>query len=242
MSDVKEDQLNKAVEAVKGYAPQGVKVEGKVANVTKETEVKALVDHVEAWGGVDSAVYSAGIMHGDDDGATNTSEQIWDLTQAINVKGVWYGCKHAINSMLKNNKKDATIVNVASFVAIRGAATPQIAYTASKGAVLAMTREMAICYARQGIRINALCPGPLNTPLLQEFLDNDEKKLRRTVHLPMGRFGEAIEQAKALVFLSSDESSYIIGQDFLVDGGLAAAYVTDTREAPAGPQNEIFGK
>lgn len=128
--------------------------------------------------------------------------------------------------MLEHKKTRASIINTASMVAFLGAATPQLAYTASKGAVLAMTRELAITHAKDGIRINALCPGPLNTPLLQNFLDTKEKRERRTVHLPMGRFGEAIEQAYAAVYLASDESSYTTGADFLVDGGLTHAYVT----------------
>jgi len=183
-------------------------------------------------------------MHPQDDGVLNTEDKIWDLTQAINVKGVFYGCKHAISSMLNNGKTRASIINTGSFVGLMGAATPQIAYTASKGAVLAMTRELAVCYAQNGIRVNSLCPGPLNTPLLQEFLDSQEKKTPRTVHLPMGRFGEAIEQAKAAVFLASDDASYVTGQDFLVDGGLTKAYVTAVpgKESVFNPpENVLFG-
>lgn len=185
---------------------------------------------------------NAGIMHSRDDGVLNTPEDVWDLTQAINVKGVYYGCKHAIDSILKNKKASASVINTGSFVGIMGAATPQIAYTTSKGAVLALSRELAICYAKNNIRVNSLCPGPLNTPLLQEFLDTEEKTVRRTVHLPSGRFGEAIEQAKAVVFLASDESSYITGQDFLVDGGLSKSYVTSLGPPAKGPQNVAFGK
>lgn len=155
------------------------------------------------------------------------------------MKGVWYGCKYAIKSMLAHKKTKASIINTASMVAFLGAATPQLAYTASKGAVLAMTRELAITHAKDGIRVNALCPGPLNTPLLQDFLDTPEKRERRTVHLPMGRFGEAIEQAYAAVYLASDESSYTTGANFLVDGGMTNAYVTSLRE-PTGyvPSNQ----
>ena len=146
----------------------------------------------------------------------------------INVKGVWWGCKYAIEEMRKTG--GGSIINTASFVALRGAATPQLAYTASKGAVLAMTRELAVVHAKENIRFNSLCPGPLRTPLLMEFLNTDEKKNRRLVHVPMGRFGEAIEQAKAALFLASDESSYMTGTDFAVDGGLCAAYVTPEGE------------
>lgn len=131
---------------------------------------------------------------------------------------------------MAHEKTRASIINTASMVATLGAATPQLAYTASKGAVLAMTRELAITHAKDGIRINALCPGPLNTPLLQNFLDTKEKRERRTVHLPMGRFGEAIEQAYAVVYLASDESSYTTGSNFLVDGGMTGAYVTSLNE------------
>lgn len=242
LSDVNEEALAKALAEVKQRAAEGTKVETLKADVSKETEVKALVDHVEAWGGVDVMFNNAGIMHPADDGILNTDEKIWDLTQNINVKGVMYGCKHAIASILKNKKTKTSIINTGSFVGLMGAATPQIAYTTSKGAVIAMSRELAICYAKQGIRVNSLCPGPLNTPLLQEFLDTEEKKTRRTVHLPSGRFGEAIEQAKAAVFLASDESTYVTAQEFLVDGGLTRAYVTSEGAPAEGPENVVFGK
>ncbi|KAI8366069.1 D123-domain-containing protein [Radiomyces spectabilis] len=167
---------------------------------------------------------NAGIMHPMDDNALNTEERIWDLTMDINVKGVWYGCKHAIIAMRKSG--GGSIINTASFVALMGAATPQLAYTASKGAVLAMTRELAMVHARENIRFNSLCPGPIRTPLLMDFLNTEEKKQRRLVHVPQGRFGEAIEQAYGALFLASDESSFVTGVDFRVDGGLASAYVT----------------
>ncbi|KAJ2999471.1 hypothetical protein HDV02_002784 [Globomyces sp. JEL0801] len=167
-------------------------------------------------------------MHPDDDNATSTTEKVWDLTMNINVKGVWYGCRHGIPALRRAG--GGSIINTASFVAIMGAATPQLAYTASKGAVLAMTRELATIHARENIRVNALCPGPIRTPLLMDFLNTEEKKNRRLVHVPMGRFGEAIEQAYAALFLASDESTFITGTDFAVDGGLTGAYVT-----PEGP-------
>ena len=179
MSDINEAGLKKALESVISYVGKDiadkVKLEYKVADVSKEGQVKSLVGHVEPWGGVDVMFNNAGIMHPQDDGVLNTEEKIWDLTQAINVKGVFFGCKHAIDSMLNHGKKNGSIINTGSFVGLMGAATPQIAYTASKGAVLAMTRELVICYARQGIRVNSLCPGPLNTPLLQAFLDTEER-------------------------------------------------------------------
>jgi NAD(P)-dependent dehydrogenase (short-subunit alcohol dehydrogenase family) len=142
----------------------------------------------------------------------------------VNAKGVFLGCKHGIPALRRAG--GGSIVNTASFVAVLGAATPQIAYTASKGAVLALTRELAIVHAREKIRINALCPGPLHTEMLMKFLNTDEKQQRRLVHIPMGRFGTAREIAQAALFLASDDSSYITGTDFLVDGGITAAYVT----------------
>lgn len=167
---------------------------------------------------------NAGIMHHSDDNAMTTEEAIWDLTMNINAKGVFFGCKFGIPALRRAG--GGSIINTASFVARLGAATPQIAYTASKGAVLAMTRELAVIHARENIRVNALCPGPLRTELLMSYLNTEEKKQRRLVHVPMGRFGEAQEIAQAALFLASDESSYITGTDFLVDGGITAAYVT----------------
>jgi len=167
---------------------------------------------------------NAGISHADDDGATNTSDEVFDLTMKINVKGVFLGCKYGIPALKRAG--GGSIINTASFVAILGAATPQVAYTASKGAVLSMTRELAVIHAREGIRINALCPGPLKTELLMKYLNTEEKKQRRLVHVPMGRFGLAEEIAKGALFLASDESSFMTGSTFLMDGGITAAYVT----------------
>lgn len=188
---------------------------------------------VKEFGRLDVMFNNAGIMHSADDNALNTEEKIWDLTMTINLKGVWWGCKYAILAMRQNETDESkglhaggSIINTASFVALMGAATPQLAYTASKGAVLAMTRELAMVHAREGIRINSLCPGPLKTPLLMDFLNTAEKRDRRLIHLPMGRFGEAVELAKGALFLASDDSSYVTGTDFKVDGGLSSAYVT----------------
>ena len=167
---------------------------------------------------------NAGIMHSQDDDAVSTDEAVWDLTMNINAKGVFFGCKYGIPALRRAG--GGAIVNTASFVAVLGAATPQVAYTASKGAVLAMTRELAIVHARENIRINALCPGPLKTELLMKFLNTEEKKQRRLVHIPIGRFGEAKEIARAALFLVSDDASYVTGTEFLVDGGITAAYVT----------------
>jgi len=143
---------------------------------------------------------------------------------AVNLKGVFLGCKYGIPALKRAG--GGSVINTASFVAILGAATPQIAYTASKGGVLAMTRELAVVHARENIRVNALCPGPLHTDLLMKFLDTEEKRQRRLVHIPMGRFGEAEEMARAALFLASDDASYVTGTAFTVDGGITAAYVT----------------
>jgi NAD(P)-dependent dehydrogenase (short-subunit alcohol dehydrogenase family) len=176
------------------------------------------------FGGLHIIFNNAGIMHSDDGDSQSTEEEVFDLTMAINVKGVFFGCKYAIPLIRESG--GGSIINTASFVAHLGAATPQIAYTASKGAVLAMSRELAVIHARENIRVNALSPGPLRTDLLMKFLDTQEKKQRRLVHIPMGRFGEAEEMAKAALFLASDDSSYMTGTEFLVDGGITAAYVT----------------
>ena len=167
---------------------------------------------------------NAGIMMSSDDDAVNTSEATIDTTLAVNVKGVLNGCRAAVPALRR--AKGGSIINTASFVAFMGAATAQIAYTASKGAVLALTRELAVIHARENIRANSLCPGPLQTKLLMDFLDTEAKKQRRLVHVPMGRFGRAEEMAKGALFLASDESSYMTGAALLMDGGLTASYVT----------------
>jgi NAD(P)-dependent dehydrogenase (short-subunit alcohol dehydrogenase family) len=195
------------------------------ADVSKAADCQNMVAVAEQTFGKLNVVFNnAGIMHSDDDNAMTTEESVWDLTMAINVKGVFFGCKYAIPALQRAG--GGSIINTASFVALLGAATPQIAYTASKGAVLSMSRELAIIHARQNIRVNALCPGPLRTELLMKFLNTDEKKQRRLVHIPMGRFGEAKEMAYAALYLASDESSYVTGTEFVVDGGITAAYVT----------------
>lgn len=195
------------------------------ADISKAKDSENMVKFAEdSFGKLNIMFNNAGIMHSSDDDAVNTDEDIWDLTMSINAKGVFLGCKYGIPAMRRAG--GGSIINTASFVAIMGAATPQIAYTASKGAVLALSRELAIVHAKEHIRVNSLCPGPLHTELLMKFLNTEEKKHRRLVHLPMGRFGEAKEMAKAALFLASDESSYVTGTDFMVDGGLSAAYVT----------------
>lgn len=195
------------------------------ADVSQDADCRAMVAAAETtFGKLDVLFNNAGISHAADDDAVSTTEEVWDLTFAVNVKGVFLGCKHGIPALRRAG--GGSVINTASFVALLGAATPQLAYTASKGAVLAMTRELAVIHAREHIRVNALCPGPLNTELLMKYLDTDEKKHRRLVHVPMGRFGEAAEMAKAVLWLASDESSYVTGTEFMVDGGITAAYVT----------------
>ncbi|MBI5029011.1 MAG: glucose 1-dehydrogenase [Chloroflexi bacterium] len=195
------------------------------ADVSKAADCENMVKVAEqSFGKLNVLFNNAGIMHGDDDNAMTTEEKVWDLTMNVNLKGVFLGCKYGIPALQRAG--GGSIINTASFVALLGAATPQIAYTASKGGVLAMTRELAMIHARQNIRVNALCPGPLRTKLLMDFLNTEAKKQRRLVHIPMGRFGEAKEMAQAALFLASDESSYMTGASFVVDGGITAAYVT----------------
>lgn len=194
-------------------------------DVSKANDCKKAVELAEnTFGRLQIMFNNAGVMLMDDDDAVSTEEAVWDQTFAVNVKGVFFGCKYAIPALRRAG--GGSIINTASFVAKMGAATPQLAYTSTKGAVSAMTRELAVLHARENMRFNALCPGPLRTKLLMDFLDTEEKKQRRLVHLPMGRFGEAQEMAQAVLFLASDESSYVNGTDFMVDGGLCSAYVT----------------
>lgn len=195
------------------------------ADVAQAADCEAMVAHAEhTYGKLDVLFNNAGIMDAHDDDAVATSEAVWDKTMAINAKGVFLGCKFGVPALRRAG--GGSIINTASFVALRGAATAQLAYTASKGAVLALTRELAVVHARESIRVNALCPGPLRTELLMKFLDTEAKRQRRLVHVPMGRFGEAREMAEAALFLASDASSYVTGSEFVVDGGLTAAYVT----------------
>ena len=194
-------------------------------DVTDSDSVASLFTAAErSFGRVDIVFNNAGVMLPGDDDAITTSDEIIDRTLAINVKGVIFGCRHGIPALLRAG--GGSIINTASFVASVGSATPQIAYTASKGAVLSLTRELAVIHARQGIRVNALSPGPLQTEMLMSFLDTEHKRDRRLVHVPMGRFGQASEMANAALFLASDESSYMTGANLQVDGGLTAAYVT----------------
>ncbi|MET0461009.1 MAG: glucose 1-dehydrogenase [Ilumatobacteraceae bacterium] len=194
-------------------------------DVTDDASVRDAVRHaVDTFGGLHVLYNNAGISPAEDGGPVDTDDDTWQQVLDVNVAGVARCCRHGIPALLASG--GGSIVNVASFVAHLGAATPQIAYTSSKGAVLAMTREIAVIYARQNIRANALCPGPVLTPLLAKFLDDEAKRRRRLVHVPMGRFGEPIEIANGALFLASDESSFMTGQSLLIDGGITAAYTT----------------
>jgi len=222
--------LSDGDDAVEAIAAAGGEATYVRCDVTDPQSVEAAVQHaVETFGSLHVLYNNAGVMLGDDDNPVTTSIDTFQKTMDINVLGVLLGCKYAIPAMQKSaaqSGESASIINVASFVAHMGAATPQVAYTASKGAVLAMTREIAVIYAREGIRANALCPGPIMTPLLAKFLSDDAKRNRRLVHIPMGRFGEPVEIANGALFLASNESSWMTGQSLIIDGGITAAYVT----------------
>ncbi len=195
------------------------------ADVSKAKDAESMIAFAEkTFGRLDIVFNNAGVFHPKDESVTDTPEDIWDMVIDINLKGVFFGCQYAIPALLRAG--GGSIINTASFVAIIGAAVPQIAYTASKGGVLAMTREIAVEFARKNIRANALCPGPVETPLLAELLADPARRQRRLVHIPMGRFARAEEIANAALFLASDESSYVNGSTFLVDGGITAAYIT----------------
>jgi NAD(P)-dependent dehydrogenase (short-subunit alcohol dehydrogenase family) len=195
-------------------------------DISDEEQVKALFDGVvQRHGRVDIAFNNAGISPPDDDSILETGIEAWEKVMRVNATSVFLCCKYVLPHMLEAGK--GSIINTASFVAILGAATSQIAYTASKGAVLSMTRELGVQFARSGVRVNALCPGPVATPLLMELFAKDpERAARRLVHVPMGRFAEAEEIAAAVAFLASDDSSFITASQFLVDGGITGAYVT----------------
>src|SRR5215211_4521602 len=191
----------------------------------RDVYARAREDH----GGIDVLFNNAGISPQDDNSVLDTSIEAWQRVQDVNLKSVFLCCKHGIPHLLAGG--GGSVINTASFVAVMGAATSQISYTASKGGVLALSRELGVEFGRRGVRVNALCPGPVNTPLLQELFAKDpEKAARRLVHLPMGRFAEADEIAAAACFLASDDASYITASTFLVDGGLSGAYVTPLDE------------
>ena len=217
-ADLDPESGKSAAEAVEGlFVP---------VDVTDEDQVVAMFDQaVTTFGGLDIAFNNAGISPPDDDSILVTGLDAWRRVQEVNLTSVYLCCKHAIPHMQRRG--GGSIINTASFVAVMGAATSQISYTASKGGVLAMSRELGVQFAREGIRVNALCPGPVNTPLLRELFAKDpERAARRLVHIPLGRFAEAEEIAAAVAFLASDDSSFITASQFLVDGGISGAYVT----------------
>ncbi len=216
--DVNPDSGKAAAEEVGG--------EFVATDVTSEDAVRDLFDGVvHRHGRVDVAFNNAGISPPDDDSILDTGLEAWERVQRVNLTSVYLCCKYAIPHMLRQGK--GSIINTASFVALMGAATSQISYTASKGGVLAMSRELGVQFARQGVRVNALCPGPVNTPLLKELFAKDpERAARRLVHVPMGRFAEPEEIAAAVAFLASDDSSFVTANTFVVDGGITGAYVT----------------
>jgi len=214
-----------AQDTVKDVAKAGGTAIAVRTDVSKAADCENMVRVAEkTYGALHVLFNNAGIMDSRDDTAETTDEAVWDLTMAVNLKSVFLGCKYGIPALKRAG--GGSVINTASVVALMGSAAAQIAYTASKGGILSMSRELAAIHARQNIRVNALCPGPLRTELLMKFLDTDAKKQRRLVHIPIGRFGESSEIARAALFLASDESSYTTGSTFVVDGGLTSAYIT----------------
>jgi len=222
VADVSDDAGRATVEEIEAAGGQAAYVHADVSNADDARAMVAFA--MERFGSLDVLHNNAGVFPAADGSVTDTDEDVWDLVMRINLKGVYLGCRFGIPAMLEGG--GGSIVNVASFVALMGAATPQIAYTSSKGGVLAMTREIAVEFARRGIRANALCPGPIETPLMAELLADPDRRQRRLVHIPIGRFGRPDEIANAAMFLASDESSFMTGAALVVDGGITAAYVT----------------
>jgi NAD(P)-dependent dehydrogenase (short-subunit alcohol dehydrogenase family) len=219
MTDVAEDAGRAAAEEL-GDAVAFVR-----ADVSTAADAEAMVRiAMERFGGLHVLYNNAGVVLPNDVGVVETDEETWDRTMAINLKGVWLGCKFGIPAIIDSG--GGSVINVASFVALMGAATAQIAYTATKGGVLSMTREIAVEYARRGVRANALCPGPIETPLLLQLFADDAARQRRLVHVPMGRLGQAEEVVRAALWLASDDSSFMTGATMVVDGGITSAYVT----------------
>jgi len=220
--DVVEADGAAVVDAIEAAGGQAAFVR---ADVSDASDAEGMVRFaVDTFGGLHVLYNNAGILPPDDAGTLDTPEDTWDRVMTVNLKGVWLGCKHGIPALLDSG--GGAIVNVSSLVALMGSAVPQIAYTASKGGVLAMTRELAVEYARRGIRANVLCPGPIDTPLMAELMSDPQWAARRLVHIPMGRPGQAEEIARAALFLASDDSSFMTGATLVVDGGITAAYVT----------------
>jgi NAD(P)-dependent dehydrogenase (short-subunit alcohol dehydrogenase family) len=197
-------------------------------DITSEDAVRDVYARVKSeLGRIDVLFNNAGISPTDDDSVLVTSVEAWDRVQSVNLRSVFFCCKHGIPHLLANDPAGGSVINTASFVAVVGSATSQISYTASKGGVLALSRELGVEFARQGVRVNAICPGPIDTPLLRELFAKDpERAARRLVHVPMGRFGNASEIAAAVAFLASDDASFVTASTMLVDGGISAAYTT----------------
>jgi NAD(P)-dependent dehydrogenase (short-subunit alcohol dehydrogenase family) len=222
VADVNADH---AVAAVEEITSAGGSATAVTVDVSDERQVSDMVETaVATYGALHVLFNNAGIFPDDDGGVLDTPPETWKRVMEVNLMGVWLGCRAAVPAMLDSG--GGSIVNVASFVALVGAATAQIAYTASKGGVLSMTRELAVEYARRGIRANSICPGPIETPLLAELLSDPERRQRRLVHIPIGRFGRPEEIAQAALFLASDDASFVTGSSLVVDGGITAAYVT----------------
>jgi NAD(P)-dependent dehydrogenase (short-subunit alcohol dehydrogenase family) len=216
--DLKQETAEATAEEIR---QAGGEARGFAADVSKAKDSEAMVAFAEeSYGRLDIAFNNAGVFHPNDESVTNTSEEIWDMVIDVNLKGVFLGCKYEVPALLRAG--GGSIINTASFVAVMGAAVPQIAYTASKGGVLAMTREIAVEFARQNIRANSLCPGPVETPLLAELLADPARRNRRLVHIPQGRFARAEEMANAALFLASDESSFVTGSVITADGGMTS--------------------
>jgi len=220
------DRYREPAEAVaKQIAHAGGDAAAFEVDVAVGAQVEAMIAFAERrYGCVNVVFNNAGIFHDDDGSVVDTEEAVWDKVIDVNLKGVFFGCKYGIPALLRAG--GGSLINTSSLVALMGAAVSQCAYTASKGGVLALTREVAVEFARRGIRANALCPGPLNTKLIAGLFKDEKAKQRRLVHIPVGRLGESQEIANAALFLASDESSFVTGAEFVVDGGITAAYVT----------------
>jgi NAD(P)-dependent dehydrogenase (short-subunit alcohol dehydrogenase family) len=221
INDIDPDAAEQTVEEVGGAASF---VAGDVSHDADVEDVFAAIR--KAHGRLDISVHNAGIMDPRDEGAIETPLSVWDRVIAVNLTGVFLCCRHALPLMLAT-EGNGSLINIASFVALMGAAVPQIAYTASKGGVMAMTREIAVQYARQGVRANAICPGPIRTPLFEHLISDAQKRSNRLNHIPAGRFGEPKDIANAALYLGSDESDWVTGTEFLVDGGITSAYLTE---------------
>ncbi|GAP87072.1 putative short-chain dehydrogenase reductase family [Rosellinia necatrix] len=238
LSDVSQSALDGLREALERHGPfPHTRIVEATCDVSDDAQVAGLLARLDGLGGVDVMVNNAGVFPAALDGdAVTSTARAWELTHRVNVVGTWLGCRHAVLSMRRHGKTRGSVINLSSVAGLIGSATAQLAYTASKGAVIAMTRELGIVHAREGFRFNSLCPGPLNSVMLQGFLDGEVidgstesgRRQRREVHLPQGRWGEPAEVAAAALFLASDASSFVNSTELVVDGGLTKAYVTPT--------------